>query len=145
MKQARHWGERLLRNGTAMNPNSTTIESNPVKCRSYETPCDAHCRFCACAAPPERFDKKSPQPQLYRLRATPATPTPGLSARLTRKTDCITSMLGSPLMAMLTKITATRPISANQPLSSASHTNRMGGGMKRLMTLSRKSCFPASC
>ena len=54
-------------------------------------------------------------------------------------------MLGSPLMAMLTNITATRPISANQPLSSASHTYRMGGGMKRRMTLSKKSCFVASC
>ena len=64
---------------------------------------------------------------------------------LTRKTDCITSMLGRPLMAMLTKITAARPMSANQPLSSASQTYRMGGGMKCRITLSRKSCFLISC
>lgn len=63
----------------------------------------------------------------------------------TRKTFCMTSMSGSPLMAMLTKITPTRPISANHPLSSASHTNRIGGGMKRLITLSTKSCFVISC
>lgn len=54
-------------------------------------------------------------------------------------------MPGSPLMAMLTNITATRPISANQPLSSASHTYRMGGGIKRLITLSKNSCFLISC
>lgn len=64
---------------------------------------------------------------------------------LTRKTDCMTSMLGSPLMAMLTKITAARPMSANQPLFSASQTYRIGGGIKCRITLSRKSCLPISC
>eukprot|EP00752_Nemacystus_decipiens_P004956 g4509.t1 len=54
-------------------------------------------------------------------------------------------MPGNPLMAMLTKITATGPISANQPLSSASHTYKMGGGMKRRITRSKKSCFLISC
>lgn len=75
------------------------------------------------------------------ILAVSGVPVHATSVMLTRKTLCMTPKPGSLLMSILTKITATRPISANHPLCSASHTYRMGAGINRRITLSRKSCF----